>query len=235
MAKVLNIIETKIVMRNNIEVQRVIFSDDKIVYVRTDNGEVYPTTTPDKYVDLISTFNASHQNIVEEKPTPKGFLFDEPVNYIKNGSTDRAKQIEKTKDGRYLSKNRDTQKAINGMRNFGTCLTIVGVFDIAIAVIYGLILSLHSNNANPSIMWANIISACISAVIYLSLGSQIYSLKMTPGGIKTTAIIMVVLTALVWFIGANGVGIAGIFVFIYAVIALTKISTYEGWYYGEID
>ena len=71
MPKVLNIEESKIVTKNGLQVQRVIFSNDKIVYVKIDDGEVYPKDTPDRYVDLINTYNASHDNVDSTKPKTK--------------------------------------------------------------------------------------------------------------------------------------------------------------------
>lgn len=61
MAKVLNIVESEVKQIQGKSVQRVIFSDDKIVYVDIYTGEVRPESTPDKYVDLISIYNASHR------------------------------------------------------------------------------------------------------------------------------------------------------------------------------
>lgn len=61
MAKVLNIVESEVKQIHGKPVQRVIFSDDKIVYVDVYTGEVRPDSTPDKYVDLISVYNASNQ------------------------------------------------------------------------------------------------------------------------------------------------------------------------------
>jgi hypothetical protein len=60
MAKVLNIVESKFVHKDGKMKQRVIFSDDKIVYVDNDTGDVVPDSTPDKYVELISMYNATH-------------------------------------------------------------------------------------------------------------------------------------------------------------------------------
>ena len=60
MSRVINIIESKVIERSGHELQRVIFSDDKIVYVNIDTGEVKPDSTPDKYVDLISLYNSTH-------------------------------------------------------------------------------------------------------------------------------------------------------------------------------
>lgn len=72
MAKVLNILESKIVHRSGKMYQRVIFSDDRIVYVENDTGDVTPDTTPDKYVDLISAYNSTHahptQNQKQSRP-----------------------------------------------------------------------------------------------------------------------------------------------------------------------
>ena len=60
MAKVLNITEAKMMMKDGKEVERVIFSDDKIIYVNSDTGEVKPATVSQKYVDLVSAYNATH-------------------------------------------------------------------------------------------------------------------------------------------------------------------------------
>lgn len=60
MAKVLNVVESDVKQIHGKTVQRVIFSDDKIVYVDVYTGEVRPDSTPDKYVDLISVYNASN-------------------------------------------------------------------------------------------------------------------------------------------------------------------------------
>lgn len=60
MAKVLRIEESQVKQVNNKTVQRVIFSDDKIIYVDIDTGEVKPDSTPDKYVDMISSYNIHH-------------------------------------------------------------------------------------------------------------------------------------------------------------------------------
>ena len=99
MLRVLKIEESKIVTKNNMQVQRVIFSDDRIVYVRTDNGEVYPENTPDKYVDLINAYNASHDDVGSTNSKPQSSDFwDNERNYIEDGSPDRRNQIEKTKN-----------------------------------------------------------------------------------------------------------------------------------------
>lgn len=69
MAKILSIVETKTVTKNNIEMQRFIFSDDKIVYVRLDNDEISPSSTPEKYINLINVYNASHEH--DQEPNNK--------------------------------------------------------------------------------------------------------------------------------------------------------------------
>lgn len=61
MPKVINIIESDIKTINGRTVQRIIFSNNSVVYVDVETGEVRPDSTPDKYVDLISSYNASHQ------------------------------------------------------------------------------------------------------------------------------------------------------------------------------
>lgn len=62
MPRVLAVEESEIKEVRGRLVQRVIFSDDKIVYVDVNTGEVQPESTPDKYVDLISVYNSSHKN-----------------------------------------------------------------------------------------------------------------------------------------------------------------------------
>ena len=60
MAKVLQIEESAVKQINGRSVQRVIFSDDKIVYVDIETGDVRPESTPDRYVDMISLHNSHH-------------------------------------------------------------------------------------------------------------------------------------------------------------------------------
>ena len=107
MPKILKIEESKIVTKNGVRAQRVIFSDDKIVYVRIDDGEVYPKNTAEKYINLINTYNASHDDIDSTKPKTKPSEFwGETKNYIKDGSGNRLNQIRQTKDKKKLSKNK---------------------------------------------------------------------------------------------------------------------------------
>lgn len=62
MQKVVHVLESKVVVKNSTEYQRVIFSDDKIVYVDVETGDVKPDSTPDRYVDLISVYNSTHRH-----------------------------------------------------------------------------------------------------------------------------------------------------------------------------
>lgn len=84
MAKVLNIIESKIVTRNNSDWQRVIFSDDKIIYVNTQTGDVKPDSAPDKYVDLISMYNTTHSYETRQPQEDFSWLSEKQPEYEHN-------------------------------------------------------------------------------------------------------------------------------------------------------
>lgn len=75
MAKVLRIEESVVKQVNGKSVQRVIFSDDKIVYVDIETGEVKPESTSDVYVDMISLYNSHHiihDKTVDDEPSQEG-------------------------------------------------------------------------------------------------------------------------------------------------------------------
>lgn len=54
-----SVLESKLVRRDGEVYQRVIFSDDKIIYVDINTGEVTPESTPDAYVDLVNIYNSN--------------------------------------------------------------------------------------------------------------------------------------------------------------------------------
>lgn len=238
MPKVLKIEESKIVTKNGLQVQRVIFSNDKIVYVKIDDGEVYPKDTPDRYVDLINTYNASHDNVDSTKPKTKPSEFwGSEVNYIKDGSSDRRNQIEKTKDKKRLSKDRDTQNAINRIRGFGITLRVCGVLQVVLAVLALVwFMLLPGGSGIAEVATPYIIVCTINAVlgiVYDALGQDISRLKSKPSTIRTVAIIMLVIAGIDLLSG--WLGIMGLIVAIYAIIALVKVGRYEEWFYGEIE
>lgn len=75
--KAVSVLESKLVRRDGEVYQRVIFSDDKIIYVDIDTGKVTPESTPDTYVDLVSIYNSNrlHHRIDAVKqvtPRPNG-------------------------------------------------------------------------------------------------------------------------------------------------------------------
>ena len=235
MARILKIEESKIVEKNGMQMQRVIFSDDKIVYVRMRDGEVYPKNVAEIYVNLINTYNAAHDEVDSTKPKTRPEEFwNASKNYIKDGTGDRGRQIEKTKDKKHLSKNRETQNAINRVRDFGICLRIAGTLQLVlmVAIMIWIIVSRGEAGVNMD----GVILCAINAVfgiIYDTLGQDISRLKMRPGGIRAAAITALVLGIIGLLLG--GLGIMGVIIFIYSIIALVKIGRYEEWYYGEIE
>ncbi len=244
MPKILKIEESKITTKNNVEVQRVIFSDDKIVYIKIDDGEVYPKNTPDRYVDLINTYNASHDNIDSTKSNSKSKMNPDEFwgsdrNYIKDGTEDRRTQIENAKSKKHLSKSRDTQRAINRIRDFGNVLRISGIIQIVITVLQGIyIINLSSNGLVPNDIASLLVILftidLILGILYVAFGGGIAKLEFKPTAIRAIAIIALIIPVVILIL--NGwLGILGILVVIYAIIALTKIGRYEEWFYGEIE
>ena len=232
MPKILGIEESKIVTKNGVEMQRVIFSNDKIVYVKRDTGDVYPEDTPEKYINLITTYNASHDNI--DSTRPKRGDFWEEKNYIKDGSEDRSRQIAKTKNKKTLSKNRETQNAINRMRDLGLILLICGIVQFVVAAII-LILAIIPTVPFEIVEIQAILFMItgVLGIVYTLLGSGFRKLTFTPGGMRGAAIVLIILCALDLFTGA--LGWLGLLVLIYSIVVLVKIGRYEEWYYGEIE
>ena len=232
MPKILGIEESKIVTKNGVQMQRVIFSNDKIVYVKIDSGDVYPEDTPEKYINLITTYNASHDNIDSTRPKHNDFWDDR--NYIKDGTTDRSKQIAKTKDKKTLSKNRETQNAINKIRDFGTILMVCGIIQFVAAA---LMLTLSVIPSVPySVQEALAVLLMINGIlgmVYLLLGINLRKLQFTPSGIRGIAIVLLIICTLDLFTGA--IGLVGLLVMVYSIIVLVKVGRYEEWYYGEIE
>lgn len=75
--KAVIVLESKLVRRDGEVYQRVIFSDDKIIYVDIDTGEVTPESTPDAYVDLVSIYNSNRlhhttNTVNQANPIPNG-------------------------------------------------------------------------------------------------------------------------------------------------------------------
>lgn len=234
MPKILKIEESKIVTKNGIQVQRVIFSDDKIVYVRIDDGEVYPKTTADKYVDLINAYNASHDNIDSTKPKTKPSEFwGETKNYIKDGSEDRYKQIQQTKNKKKLSKDRDTQRAINRMRDFGIVLMVGGLLEtIGIIITTAIFLGINNGVGDGSWIWLVAIDLALGIALITS-GRGIAKLETEPSGIKSTAVVAIIIGVIFLLLG--GLKLGGLIIIIYAIVALVKVGRYEEWFYGEIE
>lgn len=257
MAKVVNIVETKIMKRNGVDVERVIFSNDKIVYVRLDNGEVYPEDTPDRYVDLISYYNAAHNGRAQRVQdslnwasehmddffgdTQKGETQHfKSEGFIKDGTGDRQAQIYKTKKKDYhkLSKNHRTQNAIDSIITFGQFLFFVGIFQIIVlAVLFFVIAGSSTPHMTEAESNAIIVSFFINAaisIVDMILGHGIKALDMSPGGIQAAAIFRIII-AIIALITSGAIGIMGIIVTIFAISVLAKIGTYKDWYYGEIE
>ena len=243
MGKILKIEESKIVVKNKVEMQRVIFSNDKIVYVRLDTGDVCPANTPDKYVDLIDTYNASHDNIDSTRPKiDSNSFWGEDKSYIKDGTEDRQSEIQAAKNLKKLSKNKETQAAINRIRDFGTVLLTVGIISIvlmSIVMIFGI--SAYSRYSGGSLLDADnsmaLVACAISIIIdivYIVLGVKTRKLQYRPSSIKAVAISIIILGVLDLII-AGAVGLLEIFAIIYAIIALVKIGRYEEWYFGEVE
>ena len=229
MPKILKIEESKIVTKNGQEVQRVIFSDDKIAYVRMSDGEVFPKNVPDTYINLINTYNAAHDN-------PSAF-WGEDKNYIKDGTIDRRNQIENAKNKKRLSKNRDTQNAINRVRDYGLILRICGIIQIILVGGLWFIQMVLSGGINSESVVIPYSIICIINVIlgiaYDILGNKIHKLEYAPSSIRATAIVVLVICGLDLLSGA--LGVMGIIVMVYSIIALVKVGRYEEWFYGEIE
>lgn len=98
MAKVVNIVETKIMKRNGINVERVIFSNDKIVYVRLDNDEVYPKNVPNQYIDMIRSYNKArnreNEAEVERIMLERGYERSS-VSHVPNSNNTNSRQKRK--------------------------------------------------------------------------------------------------------------------------------------------
>lgn len=249
MPKVINIEESKIVTKSGLQMQRVIFSDDRIVYVRLEDGEVYPKDVPDKYVDLINAYNATHDSSnfnpfdfskPEPQPEPKAdpneFWGNKEQNYIKDGSPDRRNQIERAQSKRHLSKNRDTQNAINRIRGFGTVLLVSGILQIVISVLY-LVFVAYAG-APPDVI-AGFAAICILEIIvggvFSTFGSKIRGLEIEPSTIRGVAIATLILYAINLLFITLGIGLVGLLIIVYAIITLFKVGRYEDWFYGEIE
>lgn len=235
MSKVVNIVETKIMQRNGVDVQRVIFSNDKIVYVRLDDGTVYPASTPDHYVDLISMYNASHTitgcseyNMNDERRT----LFDEEPR-------DRQEQISETDPKNFLSltKNKNVQKAIISITGFGKIAFVGGILQSVIIpaiIIVAMILQYGSiNNDSGEWILINAFVDFVVGLVFMIMGSKIKVLDMTPGGIKGCAITTIILS-IVCLLSGGFLGLIGILTLIEAIVTLTKVRVYEDWYYWRI-
>ena len=232
MPKILGIEESKIVTKNGVQMQRVIFSNDKIVYVKIDSGDVYPEDTPEKYINLITTYNASHDNI--DSTRSKRSDFWEEKNYIKDGSDDRSRQIAKTKNKKTLSKNRETQNAINRMRDLGTILLICGIIQVVVTSILLILAAIPT--VQYTLPWVLATFAMINGILgifYILFGSGLRKLQFTPSAIRGIAIALLIICILDLFTGA--MGLLGLLVLIYSIITLVKVGRYEEWYYGEIE
>jgi hypothetical protein len=65
MPEVLRIVCDDFIEEDGREVQRIIFSDDRIVRVESD-GTILPQSTPQRYIDLISSHNEQYNEELEE-------------------------------------------------------------------------------------------------------------------------------------------------------------------------
>ncbi len=160
MPKILKIEESKIVVKNGVEMQRVIFSDDKIAYVCTDNGEIYPTNIPNRYIDLINIYNASHDEVDSTKPKAN------PSDFWNNNQ-----------NGEY-----DTQIAVNRIRKFGITLRVCGVIRAALMIAYLVIFIILSGSIDDPISALSGIEAVLGVVCGM-LGMKISQLKFKPSTI----------------------------------------------------
>lgn len=157
-------------------------------------------------------------------------------NYIQDGSEDRKQEIAKVKNKKKLSKNRDTQKAINRMIDFGIVLMVGGILEI-IGIIFAIILFASVNSG----MWFELIGTNVwLVVVELALGIALITsgwnvarLRTEPAGIKSTAVVSIIIGAI--FLLFGGLRFGGLLIVIYAIIALVKIGQYEEWYFGEVD
>jgi hypothetical protein len=209
-------------MRNGIEVQRIIFSDDKIVYVRVDTGDVKPDNTPDKYVDLISSYNATHSI----SDNSEHHANSRNKSFIKDGSEDRQNEINRSKDKARLSRNERTQSSINSIRSFGQWLMIGGILQTIVCVFF--LLSATADYAGLAVL------NLIFSVLYIIFGAGIAKLSFSPGGTTGTAIFVLVI-AVIGLATGGGTGLVGLIVIIFAIIALCEVNRYRQWYYGEIE
>ncbi|MBR1689638.1 MAG: hypothetical protein IJ713_02545 [Oscillibacter sp.] len=255
MSKVINIVETKIMKRNGVDVERVIFSNDKIVYVRLDNGEVYPKDTPDRYVDLISYYNAAHNGRAQRMQDSLNWAsehtddFLEDISkekkrhsksdgFIKDGTGDRQAQINKTKrkNLRELSKNHQTQTAINSMINFGEWLFVGGLLQILIyvAILIAYATGVIEYQGNIEFQVLSIMFGMIVGLISMIVGDKQKRLGYSPTGIRVLAVTIIILAAII-LLSHGAVGIVGIIIGVKAIISLVKVGRYENWYYGEIE
>lgn len=148
-------------------------------------------------------------------------------NHIHDGSGDRKKEIEQTQDKRKLSKNRNTQNAINQVITFGILLTWCGILLLAVVLIdliYGIAQFISTN---PELLAENLMPLifctilCIIPIVIIILGNNTRKLSFAPSTIKALAIIFLI--------------IGGLILKIDAIILLTKIRQYEDWYYGDTD
>ena len=214
MAKVLNIVEAKMMERGGRKVERVIFSDDKIVYVDAETGEVEPRNVSDKYADLISAFNATH--IISGDGAK--------VNSQNESSRgdDRSKEIIAATDKMTLSNNPTTQSAINSVRSLGAWMVASGALNIVAAIIYlGMVAATYGFSMIGFVLLLPI------GILQTVFGTKSYKLESTPSGIRGTAIFAILL-------GGSGL-ITRIGTLVYGIIVLTKVGHYENWYYKRVD
>ena len=226
-------------------------------YVRLDNGEVYPKDTPDRYVDLISYYNAAHNGRTQrvqdslnwagehmddflEEISKENKRHSRTEDLIKDGTGDRQAQIYKTKKKDYhkLSKNHRTQNAIDSIITFGQFLFFAGILQtIVLAVLFfvmaGSSTARMTGAESNAIVASFLVNAAIS-IVDVILGHSIKALDMSPGGIQAAAIFRIII-AIIALVTSGAIGIMGVIVTIFAISVLTKIGTYRDWYYGETE
>jgi hypothetical protein len=88
MAKILKIDDEKVIVQGDKKIQRFIFNDDKVVKVDLD-GKVLTSNAADKYLNLISVYNANSSSVSEEELASKSSTsldLEEKKMMIKSGA-----------------------------------------------------------------------------------------------------------------------------------------------------
>jgi hypothetical protein len=194
------------------------------VYVDAETGEVEPKNVADRYVDIISVFNATHKigededelELIEEiEPVTKPV--DVPAKTTKKVET-RASEIDAAKNKHFITRNASVQEAANNIIYLGYWMLASGI----IGTIIGVFLLFAAAFTEGSTFFYAVI-CLILGILQIVFGQQMSKLEETPSNIRGYAIFGII---------AGGAGIVTrIGILVYAIIVLMKLKEYEDWYY----